>query len=211
MKSTISKAMLLAAGFLALSGLAGRSGAQDAALVTAAGQKQIVTDPGTPLLGSAHGNITVVEYFDYNCSYCRKLAPAFTALVNKDPDVAVLYKEWPIFGGVSKYAARSALATQWQGKYLQAHDALMGAPRLATEAQVDATLARAGIDMVRLKQDLATHGSAIDQLLNRNQAEADALHMQGTPGLMAGRFVVWNIGDLQGLESAIDHARKAKL
>lgn len=211
MKSTMSKAVLLAAICLALIGLAGRSDAQDAALVTAAGQKQIVTDPGTALLGSAHGNITVVEYFDYNCSYCRKLAPAFTALVNKDPDVAVLYKEWPIFGGVSKYAARSALAAQWQGKYLQAHDALMGAPRLATEPQVDAALARAGIDMARLKQDLSAHGSAIDQILNRNQAEADALHMQGTPGLMAGRFVVWNIGDLSGLESAIDHARKAKL
>jgi protein-disulfide isomerase len=138
------------------------------------------------------------------------LAPAFGALVGKDPNVAVLYKEWPIFGGVSKYAARSALAAQWQGKYLQAHEALMSAPRLAQDAQVDAALQRAGIDMPRLKKDQEVHGAAIDQLLDRNQIEANALNLQGTPGLMVGQYVVWNIGDLQGLESAVDHARKSR-
>jgi protein-disulfide isomerase len=210
MKSTMSTAGFVTAAMLVLTALASTSRAQDAALVTAAGQKQILTDPGAPLFGSTHANITVVEYFDYNCSYCRKLAPAFGALVGKDANVAVLYKEWPIFGGVSKYAARSALAAQWQGKYLQAHEALMSAPRLAQDAQVDAALQRAGIDMPRLKKDLEVHGVAIDQLLDRNQIEANALNLQGTPGLVVGQYVVWNIGDLQGLESAVDHARKSR-
>jgi protein-disulfide isomerase len=211
MRTTMSALRCTAAAILVLTTFASQSFAQNSALVTAAGQKQVLTDPGVPLLGSPHPNITVVEYFDYNCGYCRKLAPAFGALVGKDPSVAVLYKEWPIFGGVSKYAARSALAAQWQGKYLQAHEALMGAPRLAQEAQVDMALQQAGIDMSRLKKDLETHGSAIDQLLQRNEMEAGALDMKGTPGLMAGRFVVWNIGDLQGLQEAVDNARKAKL
>jgi protein-disulfide isomerase len=211
MKTTMSALRCAAAAVLVLTALASQSFAQNSALVTAAGQKQVLADPGVPLLGSSHPNITVVEYFDYNCGYCRKLAPAFAALVGKDPAVAVLYKEWPIFGGVSKYAARSALAAQWQGKYLQAHEALMSAPRLAQEAQVDTALAQTGIDMPRLKKDLEIHGRAIDQLLERNEMEAGALDMKGTPGLMAGRFVVWNIGDLQGLQEAVDNARKAKL
>jgi protein-disulfide isomerase len=174
-----------------------------------AGQKQMLTEPGTPILGSEHPNITVVEYFDYNCSFCKKLAPAFGDLVGKDHKVAVLYKEWPIFGGVSAYAAKSALAAQWQGKYLQAHDALIGGPRLANEAQVDATLQRAGLDMGRLKADLSSHALEINQLLDRNQIEAQALSLQGTPGMVVGRFVVPGIGDLQSLESAVDAARKS--
>jgi protein-disulfide isomerase len=208
MKTTMSKPAFLAAAMLAVT-LTSTTRGQDVALVTAAGQKQMLADPGSPILGSPRANITVVEYFDYNCSYCRKLAPAFATLVGKDRDVAVLYKEWPIFGGVSTYAARAALAAQWQGKYLQAHDALISAPRLAEEAQVDITLQKAGIDMMRLKADLATHGAAIDQLLNRNQIEANALNLRGTPGIVVGRYVVSNIGDLQGLETAVDHARKS--
>jgi protein-disulfide isomerase len=209
MKTTMSTPRILAAAALALT-LASTTRAQDVALVTAAGQKQMLADPGSPILGSPRANITVVEYFDYNCSYCRKLAPAFDTLVGKDHEVAVLYKEWPIFGGVSIYAARAALAAQWQGKYLQAHDALISAPRLAEEAQVDNTLLRAGIDMMRLKVDLAAHSAAIDQLLSRNQIEANALNLRGTPGIVVGRYVVSNIGDLQGLETAVDHARKSR-
>jgi protein-disulfide isomerase len=208
MKTTISKVQFVTAAMLALT-LASTTRAQDVALVTAAGQKQMLADPGSPILGSPRANITVVEYLDYNCSYCRKLAPAFGTLVGKDRDVAVLYKEWPIFGGVSVYAAKAALATQWQGKYLEAHDALISAPRLATETQVDGALLRAGIDMARLKADLAAHGAAIDQLLNRNQIEANALNLRGTPGIVVGRYVVSNIGDLQGLEAAVEHARKS--
>jgi len=184
--------------------------AQDVAEVTVAGQKQMLTEPGTPLLGAAHPNITVVEYFDYNCSYCRKLAPAFGELVGKDHKVAVLYKEWPIFGGVSAYAAKSALAAQWQGKYLQAHDALISGSRLTDEAQVDATLQRAGVDLGRLKSDLDAHAREINQLLDRNQIEASALNLRGTPGMVVGRFVVPRIGDLQSLETAVDLARKSR-
>jgi protein-disulfide isomerase len=204
----MSKTVLWAAGMLALASLS-LARAQDVAQVTTAGQKQMLTDPGTPTLGSMHANITVVEYFDYNCSYCRKLAPAFGELVGKDHTVAVLYKEWPILRGISRYAARLALATQWQGTYLQAHDALMSAPRLVQEAQVDATLQAAGVDMARLKADLGAHGAAIDQLLRRNEIEANALSLRGTPGIVVGRYVVANIGDLEGLRSAVEHARKS--
>ncbi len=207
MKTTTSRAAFLAAVMTVMAGA--QTNAQDVALITLAGQKQMLNDPGSPVLGAARANITVVEYFDYNCSYCRKLAPAFGELVAKDRGVAVLYKEWPIFHGVSTYAARLALATQWQGKYIQAHDALISAPRLAQEAQVDDTLRQAGIDMTRLKADLAAHGAAIDEILKRNELEANALNLRGTPGIVVGRYVVSDVDSLESLQSAVNHARKA--
>jgi protein-disulfide isomerase len=172
-------------------------------------QKLIVRDSGTPALGAANPEVTVVEYFDYNCPYCRKLTPSIHALVNNDHKVAVVFKEWPIFGGISVYAARSALASQWQGKYLTAHDALIGAPRLSQAAEVDETLQHAGINLLELKNTLATHGAQIDAILARNSAEAHSLGMRGTPGVLVGRDVSTAIGDLAALQIAVAEARRA--
>jgi protein-disulfide isomerase len=190
--------------------LSGLAAAQTAQLITAAGMKQILADPGVPALGSSHPDLNIVEYFDYNCPFCKKLAPAFQTLVATDHDVAVIYKEWPIFGGVSLYAAQSASAATWQGKYLQAHDALMSGPRLARNAQVDAALEHAGIDMPRLKKDRIAHGTEIDALLARNEAEALALRLPGTPGVLVGRMLAPGIHDLAGLQSAVIYARHEK-
>jgi protein-disulfide isomerase len=172
-------------------------------------QRLILKDPGTAVLGVENPQVTVVEYFDYNCPYCRKLAPSIHALVDNDRKVAVVFKEWPIFGGVSVYAARSALASQWQGKYLAAHDALISAPRLSEEAEVDQTLQKAGVDVMELKKTLATHGAQIDAILARNNSEAHLLGMRGTPGLLVGRDVSTGIGDLAALQTAVAEARSA--
>src|ERR1700722_11926233 len=177
--------------------------AQSPPLITVEAQKHILDEPGVPTFGAAHADITVVEYFDYNCPFCKALAPAFHAFIDKDHAAAVLYKEWPIFGGVSIYAAQSALAANLQGKYLQAHDALINAPRLAENSQVDAALRGAGIDMAQLKKDLVAHRALIDGLLMRNEAEARRLGLRGTPGILAGRQLVSNISDLAALESAV--------
>jgi protein-disulfide isomerase len=170
-------------------------------------QRLIVKDAGTAVLGAANPEVTVVEYFDYNCPYCRKLAPSIQALITSDPKVAVVFKEWPIFGGISVYAARLALASQWQGKYLAAHDALISAPRLAQAAEVDETLQKAGINLSELKKTLETQGAQIDAILARNSAEARSLGMRGTPGLLVGRDVSTGIGDLAGLQIAAAEAR----
>jgi protein-disulfide isomerase len=152
-------------------------------------QRRILNESGTAVLGAANPEVTLVEYFDYNCPYCRKLAPSIHALVKNDQKVAVVFKEWPIFGGISVYAARSALASQWQGKYLTAHDALIGAPRLSQAEEVDKTLQNAGINLLELKRTLVAHGAQIDAILARNNAEAHSLGMRGTPGLLVGRDV----------------------
>jgi protein-disulfide isomerase len=173
-------------------------------------QRSILKDSGTAVLGAANPEVTVVEYFDYNCPYCRKLAPSIHDLVNNDHKVAVVFKEWPIFGGISVYAARSALASQWQGKYLTAHDALMHAPRLSQAADVDETLQSAGINLPELKKTLAAHGAQIDAMLARDNAEAHSLGMRGTPGLLVGRDVSTGIGDLAALQIAVAEARRAR-
>jgi protein-disulfide isomerase len=136
------------------------------------------------------------------------LAPSIHALIDKDQKVAVVFKEWPIFGGISVYAARSALASQWQGKYLTAHDALISAPRLSQEAEVDETLQKAGISVAELRRTLMAHGAQIDAILARNNAEAHSLGMRGTPGLLVGRDVSTGIGDLAGLQIAVAEARR---
>jgi protein-disulfide isomerase len=170
-------------------------------------QNVILKDPGSAVLGAKNPEVTVVEYFDYNCPYCRKLAPSIRALVESDHKVAVVFKEWPIFGGISVYAARCALASQWQGKYLAAHDALISAPRLSQETEVDETLRNAGINLSELKKALAENSANIDAILARNSSEAHSLGMRGTPGLLVGRDVSSNIGDLAALQAAVAEAR----
>lgn len=181
--------------------------AQQASLIAVAAVKRILSEPGVPTLGSAKPDVTVVEYFDYNCPFCRALAPAFRPFIEQDHAAAVLYKEWPIFGGVSVYAAQAALAANYQGKYLQAHAALMSAPRLEKDSQVDAALQGAAIDMVQLKKDLVAHGAAIEEILKRNDREARSLGLHGTPGILVGRRIVSGISDLPALQAAVAFSR----
>jgi protein-disulfide isomerase len=176
-------------------------------LISLEAQKRIIDSPGVPLLGATSPDVVVVEYFDFNCPFCRKLAPSIRALLKTDPKVAVVYKDWPIFGGVSVYAARCALAAQWQGKYEKAHDALISAPRLSQNDQVDETLLRAGIDIGRIHRDLQQHGADIEALLTRNSNEARALGIRGTPGILVARQTISNIGDLADLQAAVSNAR----
>ncbi len=181
--------------------------AQTPSLISLEAQKRIINAPGVPVLGAASPDVVVVEYFDFNCPFCRKLAPSFRALLKTDPKVAVVYKDWPIFGGVSVYAARCALAAQWQGQYDKAHDALISAPRLSQNEQVDETLLHAGLDIGRIHRDLQQHGAEIEALLARNSNEARALGIRGTPGILVARQTVSNVADLADLQAAVSNAR----
>jgi protein-disulfide isomerase len=174
-----------------------------------AGRAEVLSDPATPFAGPAHGDVTIVEYLDFNCPYCRKAAVTLGQLLAADPGVRVLYKDWPIFGGVSDYAARAVLGAQWQGRYLAAHDVLIASPeRLASESQVRERLAQAGVDLVRLDRDLVLHKGAIDDILARNAAEARALGFRGTPGLLVGVFVVPGGVSLDDMRTLVTASRR---
>lgn len=183
---------------------------QDIVEVSAEGVKAILDQPEVAMAGARHPDVTMVEYFDYNCGYCKKLIPILRVLLAEDPKLAIVYKDWPIFGGSSVYAARCAVAAQWQGKYLIAHDALMKASRVSEDAQVDAILGGAGVDVVRLQRDLKTYASKIAAILLRNDSEAKALELQGTPGIMIGRQLMPGGAELPVFRQLIAAARLSK-
>jgi protein-disulfide isomerase len=181
---------------------------RDIQLVTLEGQKQMLAKPGTLPVGARNPDVTIVEYFDYNCPYCKTIVPTLQALLAQDSKIAILYKDWPVLGPVSVYAASSALAAGWQGKYLVAHDALISGPRLAKNEQVDAILQKAGLNMNSLGKDRTKHAKEIAALLARNDEEAHALTLDGTPGLVVGLQLVPGIVNLSFLKQLVAIARK---
>ena len=184
--------------------------AEDLDLITPDGQKQMLASPGTEPVGARQPDVTIVEYFDYNCPYCKTVVPTLQALLAQDSKVALIYKDWPVLGPVSTYAASSALAAGWQGKYLVAHDALISGPRLARNDQVDAILQKAGVNMDALKKDRISHAKEIAALLARNDAEAHALTLDGTPGLVVGLQLVPGIASLSFLQKLVANSRAGR-
>ena len=183
---------------------------QDIDLITLAGQKQMLANPGTEPVGSRQPDVTIVEYFDYNCPYCKTVVPTLQALLAQDPKIALVYKDWPVLGPVSVYAASSALAAGWQGKYLVAHDALISGSRLGQNDQVDAILGKAGLNMDALKKDRARHAKEITALLARNDAEAHALTLDGTPGFVVGLQLVPGVASLSFLKKLVANSREGR-
>ena len=184
--------------------------AEDLDLITPEGQKQMLANPGTEPVGARQPDVTIVEYFDYNCPYCKTVVPTLQALLAQDSKVALIYKDWPVLGPVSTYAASSALAAGWQGKYLVAHDALISGPRLARNDQVDAILQKAGVNMDALKKDRISHAKEIAALLARNDAEAHALTLDGTPGLVVGLQLVPGVANLSFLKKLVANSRQGR-
>src|SRR5271168_4498917 len=111
------------------------------------GEAQVLRDPEIPVAGNPDGDIAIVEWFDYNCRYCRKLEPELRQVVQDDGKVRLVLKDWPILGPISKVAARMALACKFQDKYREAHDAMIGVNSKLTEPRIDELLSGAGIDV----------------------------------------------------------------
>jgi protein-disulfide isomerase len=169
----------------------------------------VLRDRDIPDLGNPQGDITIVEYFDYQCPYCKKTAPELAQVAREDGKVRLALKDWPIFGPASTYAAKMALASKFQGKYEEAHDALIAAKAKLTEAAVDDLLAKAGVDVAKATADRDAHAQEIDALLARNDAQARAFGFQGTPGFIIGTFRVPGALNPAGFKHAIADARKA--
>src|SRR5229473_5632948 len=169
----------------------------------------VLRDPNIPVAGNADGDITIVEYFDYQCPYCRKIDPELRQVVQDDGKVRLVSKDWPILGPVSVIAARMALASKFQQKYVQAHEALIGVNSKLTEPRIRELLAGAGIDVDRTTRDLATNAKAIDAILARNNDQATAFGFRGTPSFIVGKFRVPGVLTMEQFGMAIADARKA--
>jgi protein-disulfide isomerase len=169
----------------------------------------VLRDPEIPVAGNAKGDITIVEYFDYQCPYCRKVEPELQQVVQDDGKVRLVLKDWPVLGPVSVTASRMALASKYQDKFLQAHTALISVNSKLTEPRIRELLAAGGIDVDRLDRDLAANAKAIDAILARNNDQATAFGFRGTPSFIVGKFRVPGVLTMAQFNQAIADARKA--
>lgn len=138
----------------------------------------------SPVGGNPDGDVTVVEFFDYNCPYCRKAFKDLETVMGEDKNLRVVFKEYPIFGGASQIAARAALAAKKQGKYFEFHKALLGVDSRVTEDTVYRKAEEVGLDVERLKEDMK--GTDITAAIAETKQLADSLGVRGTPAFFVG-------------------------
>jgi protein-disulfide isomerase len=169
----------------------------------------VLHDPDIPVVGNPKGDVSIVEWFDYNCPYCRKLEPELRQVVQDDGKVRLIWKDWPILGPTSVVATRMALASRYQDKFVKAHEAMMSVSSKLTEPRIKELLSGAGVDIDRLNGDLATNAKAIDAVIQRNKAQAEAFGFDGTPSFIVGKFRVPGILTMEEFEQVIADARKA--
>jgi protein-disulfide isomerase len=172
----------------------------------AARRKEIFDDPETPVGGNPNGDVTLVEFFDYRCPYCKQVQPRLQEPLAGDRQLRIAYKEFPILGQVSTTAARAGLAAQRQGKYVAFHDTMMAAKGEITEDTVYRVAGSVGLDVDRLRRDMSS--SEIEAALKANRALADALDISGTPGFVIGDQIVPGAIELSSLKELVAGARK---
>jgi len=174
--------------------------------IIAARSDEIFNDPETPIGGNPEGDVSLVEFFDYNCPYCRRVAPTLVEIEKRDPKLRLVYKEWPILGPNSELAARAALASRSQGKYLEFHKALMLASGLVNESKVLEVATNVGLDLEQLKQDM--EAPEIKAAIERNKELAQALRVTGTPTFVIGDQMLRGAADAEVIRGYIREARE---
>jgi protein-disulfide isomerase len=185
---------------------------EDAA--TAANQRQaigqhsaaLLSDPDSATGGNPKGDVTLVEFFDYRCPYCKQMEPTVQALLKEDGKLRIVYKEFPILGPVSVYATRVAIASRKQGKYEEFRSRMITLKGNIDQDAVMQVAASSGLDMAKLKTDMASPD--IDKIIKNNYALAEALGVDGTPGLIVGNEMNVGATDIDGLRKMIADARK---
>ncbi len=165
-------------------------------------------DPNAPFVGNADGDAVIVEFFDYNCPYCKRAAAEVKTLLAEDADLKVVYREWPILGEGSVFASRAALAARAQGKYQELHWALMELRGRATEASVLAAAREVGIDVDQLIVDM--DAPEINAHFETTQALAQGLGFTGTPAFVIGNALVPGAVPLAELQGYVADVRQAE-
>jgi len=171
-------------------------------------RKFFTEDPDAPMVAPEGYDVTIVEYLDYQCPACRSTREPLRQLLAKDKKVRVIFRDWPIFGPASETAARLAVASKYQDKYLAFHDALLTTPRPLTDEKIRAAAEKAGVDWERLQRDLKLHADDIDELIARNHEQADMLGLDGTPGFIIGNTQSFGGMTLKDLEESVREARE---
>ncbi len=167
---------------------------------------ELAFDPGSPVLGNSAGDVTVVEFFDYRCPYCKRTAPVVDQLVKEDGRIRRVMKEFPILGPESLFASKVALAAKAQDKYEPMHRLLIAAKGALDQETVLKLAKEAGLDMARLKRDI--NDPAIDEALKKNRDLASQLEITGTPAFIIGKEFVPGAAELDTFKTIVARARK---
>ena len=152
------------------------------------GLAKVRDDQGDPVMGNANGTITLYEFSDYNCGYCKRVFEPIQQLVRDNPDVRLVIKEFPILSQSSLVAAKAAIAAEMQGKFGDYHIAMMTYRGQITDAVVMRMAAQAGVNIEQLKSDMESPKTMA--IIQRTREAAAALEINGTPGLVVGDTVV---------------------
>src|SRR5690625_4078921 len=163
-------------------------------------------DATSPVLGNPVGDVTLVEFFDYQCGYCKQASETLQQLLDQDSGVRLVMKEFPILGPASLVAARAALAAERQGGYEALHWALMSHRGQLDEESVLALAAEVGLDRERLRKDMEDPG--IQDSLRRNYRLAEALEIRGTPAFIVGDQLLPGAVPLERLHGAVEETRR---
>jgi protein-disulfide isomerase len=170
-------------------------------------KEEIYFDKDAPVLGNPKGDVTLVEFFDYQCPYCKKSHPTVKKLAEEDGNIRLVLKDWPVFGGASIFAAQAVLGAAQIGQYEKAMEALMGTSGKLTEEVVEKALTGAGVRMQDIVTAVNKHSDKISGLLDRNYNQALALNFVGTPSFVIGSHIYPGVLDEKGLKEAIVTAR----
>jgi protein-disulfide isomerase len=149
---------------------------------------EIFRPTGSPVVGNAKGDVTVIEFFDYNCPYCKKAFHEVAQLVEKDKQVKLILKEFPILSKGSEEAAKVALAAKIQGKYWEFHRAMQEAQGQTNEAAALRVAEKVGLDMAKVRKDMAS--ADVKKEIDETRALAAKLGIQGTPHFLVGDRVI---------------------
>ena len=171
-------------------------------------QYELLHDPMSPVSGNPKGEVTLIEFYDYRCGFCKKAASAVTELQKVDPRVRVVYKDFPILGEPSELAAKAALASQAQGKHQAFHEALLASHTDMTKESILKIATKTGLNAKRLAADMAD--PKWQAVIAKNRALARELGISGTPGFIVGNELVPGWLDLNGLKDLIARAGYGK-
>jgi protein-disulfide isomerase len=161
---------------------------------------------GDPEAGNPSGDVTVVEFYDPRCPYCRKMLPGIEALLAKDHGIRLVYKDIPVLGPASTMESRAIVAAQKQGGYLKMQSGLMANPAQPSDAMIADVARSAGLDADKLKADMGS--PATTARIKANLDLAHALKVTGTPTFVVGEQVIPGMVDATQLEDAVAQARK---
>lgn len=172
--------------------------------------QNVFNDPEIPVLGNPDGDVTIVEFYDYQCPFCKRGHPDLVNVVESDGNIRLLMRDWPIFGEPSRYASNLTLSLRKDlARYEAAHGAIMATTgRLASE-QIDDLLLEAGFDPDELAAAYESDKLVIDAIISRNNGLAEGFGLGGTPTFVIGRKVYGGALDAQGLRQAVVEAREA--